>query len=360
MSKAKPLAQKGSAAAAVGDAPGLLADLRQLIEQARHAAAVAVNAGLTLMYWRVGQRIRSEVLGGQRASYGAEIVAKLSRQLVADYGRGFEEKNLRRMLQFAEVYPDEEIVVSLIRQLSWTHFLVLLPIKDPQARDFYAQMCSIERWSVRTLRERVDSMLFERTALSQHPAELIQQELDTLREQGDVNPPFLLKDPYVLDFLALDDRYLEKNLEDAILRELEHFLLELGAGFSFVARQRRIQLDTDDFYIDLLFYNRKLRRLVAIELKLGEFRAEYKGQMELYLRWLAKYDQEPGDLPPLGIILCTGKKHEQIELLELDKSGIHVAEYLTVLPPREVFAQKIHEAMVQARLRMAHRETDKE
>lgn len=310
------------------------------------------------MYWRIGLRIRGEVLDGQRASYGEEIVATLSRQLAAEYGRGFEEKNLRRMMQFAELFTSEEIVVTLSRQLSWSHFLALLPVKDPLARDFYAQMCSTERWSVRTLRERVDSMLFERTALSQKPETLIQQELNTLRDKGDVGPTLLLKDPYVLDFLALDDRYLEKGLEDAILRELEQFLLELGAGFSFVARQCRIQLDSDDFYIDLLFYNRKLRRLVAIELKLGEFKAEYKGQMELYLRWLAKHDQEPGDLPPLGIILCTGKKHEQIELLELDKSGIHVAEYLTVLPPREVFQQKIHEAMAQARLRMTHRESD--
>ena len=359
MNKPKPLATK-QAAVATANAAGLLTDLRQLIVQSRQAAAAAVNASLTLMYWCIGQRIRTEVLGGQRASYGAEIVATLSRQLVADYGRGFEEKSLRRMVQFAEIYPDEQIVVSLIRHLSWTHFLVLLPLKEPLARDFYAQMCSIERWSVRTLRERVDSMLFERTALSQRPEALIQLELDALRAEGDVTPPLVLKDPYVLDFLELGDRYLEKGLEDAILRELEHFLLELGAGFSFVARQRRIQLDSDDFYIDLLFYNRKLRRLVAIELKLGEFRAEYKGQMELYLRWLARHDQEPGDLPPLGIILCTGKKHEQIELLELDKSGIHVAEYLTVLPPREVFAQKIHDAMVQARLRMAQKEADKE
>ncbi|MDE2400221.1 MAG: YhcG family protein [Burkholderiales bacterium] len=255
-------------------------------------------------------------------------------------------------------FPSEDIVVTLSRQLSWSHFLALLPLKDPLARDFYAQMCSIERWSVRTLRERVDSMLFERTALSQKPQELIRLELDALRAEGDVTPPLVLKDPYVLDFLELDDRYLEKGLEDAILRELEHFLLELGAGFSFVARQRRIRLDSDDFYIDLLFYNRKLRRLVAIELKLGEFKAEYKGQMELYLRWLAKHDQEPGDSPPLGIILCTGKKTEQIELLELDKSGIHVAEYLTLLPPREVFEQKLQEALTHARLRVAQRDTE--
>ena len=360
MSKRKPPAAAATTSIRIGETPQLLADLRQLIEQSRRVAVAAVNANLTKMYWRIGQRIRVEVLAGQRAGYGEGIVVTLSLQLVADYGRSFEEKNLRRMVQFAELFAAEDIVVTLSRQLSWSHFLALLPVKDPLARDFYTQMCSVERWSVRTLRERVDSMLFERTALSQQPAKLIEHELAGLRTAGHVSPALLLKDTYVLDFLALDDRYLEKNLEDAILRELEHFLLELGAGFSFVARQRRIQLDSDDFYIDLLFYNRKLRRLVAIELKLGEFRAEYKGQMELYLRWLAKHDQEPGDLPPLGIILCTGKKREQIELLELDKSGIHVAEYLTVLPPREVFAQKIHEAMVQARLRMAQNESDKE
>ena len=360
MSKPKPLATKATAAAAVSDTPALLADLRQLIEQARQSAAVAVNAGLTQLYWRVGQRIRSEVLGDARAGYGQEILPTLSAELMPRYGRGFSARSLWRMVQFAEAFADFEIVSKLSSQLAWSHFMELIHLKEPLARDFYAQMCSIERWSVRTLRDRVDSMLFERTALSKKPEDLIRLELDALRAQGDVTPPLVLKDPYVLDFLALDDRYLEKNLEDAILRELEHFLLELGAGFSFVARQRRIQLDSDDFYIDLLFYNRKLRRLVAIELKLGEFKAEYKGQMELYLRWLVKYDQEPGDLPPLGIILCTGKKTEQIELLELDKSGIHVAEYLTVLPPREVFEQKIHEAMVQARLRIANKESDPE
>ena len=319
--------------------------------------AQTVNMGLTLLYWRIGQSIRAEVLGGHRAGYGEEIVSTLSRQLTADYGRSFSDKSLRHMIRFAEAFEDEGIVSTLSRQLAWSHFRELIYLKDPLARDFYAEMCRIEGWSVRTLRERVDSMLFERTALSKKPDELIRLELDALHAQGDVTPPLLLKDPYVLDFLGLQDRYLEKDLEDAILRELEMFLLELGAGFSFVARQKRIQLDSDDFYIDLLFYNRKLRRLVAIELKLGDFRAEYKGQMELYLRWLARHDQEPGDNPPLGIILCTGKKHEQIELLELGKSGIHVAEYLTVLPPREVFEQKIHDALALAQARLAGKES---
>jgi predicted nuclease of restriction endonuclease-like (RecB) superfamily len=357
MTQGKTSALVASAALNLPDTAPLLAELRQLIAEARHTAAVAVNVGQTMLYWRMGKRIRVDVLNHKRAGYGEEIVATLSRQLVLEYGRGFTEKNLRRMVQFAEAFPDESIVATLWRQLSWSHFRELLPLRQPFQREFYAEMCRIEGWSVRTLSERINSMLFERTALSKKPDELIRLELDALHAQGDVTPPLLLKDPYVLDFLGLQDRYLEKDLEDAILRELEQFLLELGAGFSFVARQKRIQLDSDDFYIDLLFYNRKLRRLVAIDLKLGDFRAEYKGQMELYLRWLAKYDQEPGDHPPLGIILCTGKKHEQIELLELGKSGIHVAEYLTVLPPREVFEQKIQDALALAQARLAGKDT---
>jgi hypothetical protein len=159
----------------------------------------------------------------------------------------------------------------------------------------------------------------------------------------------VFKDPYILDFLGLKDRYLEKDLEDAILRELENFILELGAGFSFIARQKRIQIDSDDYYIDLLFYNRKLRRLVAIELKLGDFKPADKGQMELYLRWLDKHERAPGEETPIGLILCAGKKQETVELLELNKSGIRVAEYLTELPSRKLLQQKLHKAVEHAR-----------
>ena len=330
----------------------LLSEIRGLIEDARRHTAAAVNIGLTALYWRIGNRIQREVLGNERATYGEQIVATLSRQLVADFGRGFEPKNLHRMRQFAEAFPDEEIVASLWRQLSWSHFRELLPLARPHQREFYAEMCRIEGWSVRTLHERVESMLYERTALSKQPDALIKQELADLRTRGDVTPALLLKDPYILDFLGLTDRFLECDLEDAILRELETFLLELGSGFSFVARQKRIQLDGEDFYIDLLFYNRKLNRLIVVELKQGNFKAEYKGQMELYLRWLAKYETEPGEQSPMGIILCAGKNTEQIELLELGAAGIHVAEYLTVLPPAAVLQQKLHNAIETARMRI--------
>lgn len=334
---------------------GLLQDVRVLIVEARRHATAVVNVGLTLLYWRIGKRVSEEVLGGERAAYGEQIVVTLSRQLVAEFGRGYTEKNLRRMMQFAEAFPEEKIVVTLSRQLTWSHVSALLPLGQPFQREFYAEMARIEGWSVRILRERIDSMLYERTALSKQPDALIRQELALLRSKDDVTPALVLKDPYVLDFLGLKDRFLERDLEDAILRELENFLLEMGAGFSFVARQKRIQLDGDDFYIDLLFYNRKLRRLVVVELKQGSFKPEYKGQMELYLRWLAQNEREPDENLPLGIILCAGKNTEQIELLELGAAGIHVAEYLTVLPPPKVLSAKLHEAIETARKRIEAR-----
>lgn len=330
----------------------LVTELRQLIDSARRRAAVAVNAELTLLYWQVGERIHREILGGQRAGYGDEVVAALARHLCAEYGRGWSARQLRLCIRFAQTYPEVQIVHTLCAKLSWSHLRLLAALDDAIQRDFYTGLCQLENWSVRQLQERMQSMLFERTAISRQPEETIAHELQVLRQEQVVNPALLLKDPYLLDFLDLNDRYLEKDLEDAILREIEQFLLELGAGFTFVARQKRLQIDNDDFYIDLLLYNRKLKRLVAVELKIGEFKAEYKGQMELYLRWLARYEQENGENSPLGIILCAGKKQEQIELLELDKSSIHVAEYLTVLPPRETLQAKLHDAIERARLRL--------
>ena len=336
--------------------PALLGDIRALIEASRQRVASAVNAELTLLFWRIGQRIHTEVLAGQRAGYGDEILPTLAAQLVRDYGRSFADKNLRRMVQFAATFSDEPIVVTLSRQLSWSHFVALLPLKDPLQRDYYVQMASAERWCVRTLRERIDSMLYERTALSKKPDETITQELAAMRDAQRMSPALVMRDPYILDFLGLRDTWQEGDLEAAIIREMESFLLELGAGFSFLARQKRIQIDDEDFHLDLLFYNRKLRRLVAVELKIGEFKAAYKGQMELYLRWLDKHEREPEEASPLGIILCTGKKSEQIELLELDKSGIHVAEYLTTLPPRAVLGERLQQATERARLQIEQRQ----
>lgn len=329
----------------------LLGDVKQLIVSAKQHTFQAVNAQMTLLYWQVGHTIASQVLGHERASYGQQVVDALAIELSQEFGKGWSRRNLFQMIKFSEVFSDVQIVQTLSAQLSWSHFNALVKIDDALKREFYLAMTLQERWSTRTLTERVDKQLFERTAISKEPSETIVQELSVLREQGLVNEALVLKDPYVFDFLGLKDSYLEADLEDAILSELQQFLLELGGGFSFMARQYRIQLDGDDFYIDLLFYNRKLKRLVAIDLKVGDFKAQYKGQMELYLRWLAKHEQEVGENPPLGIILCSGKKQEQIELLELDGAGIHVAEYLTALPPKAVLAERLHLAIRNAKQR---------
>ena len=338
----------------------LVADVRNMIEQTRNSVAQTLNAGITFLYWRIGKRIQMEVLQHSRAEYGKGILATLSQELSAEYGPGYSYSALTRMVKFAEVFPEGEIVATLSQQLSWSHFRQLLPLEQPLQRDFYAEMCRVERWSVRTLRDRIDSMLFERTAISKKPDELAKAEIAALRAEDQISPSMVFRDPYLLDFLGLNDRYLEKDLEDAILREIETFLLELGNGFAFLGRQTRIQIDSEDFYLDLLFYHRNLNRLIAIDLKLGNFKAEYKGQMELYLRWLARHEQQPGEETPLGIILCAGKKEEQIELLELGRSGIHVAEYLTALPSRELLQQKLHDAIEisQARLEAKKREAE--
>lgn len=330
----------------------LLQDVWTLIADARRDVARSVNAALVVLYWNVGRRIRQDILKEKRAGYGEGIVSALGRQLEAEFGRGFGARNLFRMVRFAEAFPDFKIVSALMTQLGWTHFLHIIPIDDPLKREFYAEMCRIENWSTRTLEKKIGGMLYERTALSKKTGSLIQHELAQLREQDKLTPDLVFKDPYFLDFLGLKDRYIEKDLEDAILREMENFILELGAGFTFVARQKRIQVDDADYYMDLLFYNRRLRRLVVIELKLGRFKAEYKGQMELYLRWLEKFEMQAGEEQPVGLILCAGKSEEQIELLRLSEGGIRVAAYLTALPPKKVLEKRLHEAVQRARARL--------
>lgn len=314
--------------------------------------ATAVNAGLTILYWQIGARIRQDILKEYRAEYGSGIVATLSNQLSMEYGRGFTRRNLFNMIRFVEVFPDEKIVHALSAQLTWTHFREIIYLENNLQREFYAEMCRIERWSTRALKAKIQGMLFERTAISRKPEELAKQEIVKLREEDKLTPDLVFRDPYFLDFLGLKDAYSEKDLESAILREMENFILELGVGFSFVARQKRITVDNEDYYLDLLFFHRKLKRLVAIELKLGKFKAAYKGQMELYLRWLEKHEQELGEETPLGLILCAGKTTEHVELLQLDKSGIRVAEYMTELPKREFLEKKLHKAVLLARKRL--------
>lgn len=286
-------------------ADSLMQDLRQIIERARGQVAATANYELTMMYWHIGERINREVLGNQRAEYGKQIVSTVS------------------------------------TQITWSHIVEILPLKDTLQREFYLTLAASERWSVRQLRKEIDGMLYERTAISGKPDQFIKQELSELRDNATLTPDLVFKSPYFLEFTGLKGMYSEKSLEDCLVAHLEQFIIELGNGFSFVARQKRMIIDGEDFYLDLLFYHRRLHRLIAVELKKGRFKAEYKGQMELYLRWLEQNEVEPGEESPLGLLLCTEGSEEQIELLQLDKSGIKVAKYMTELPSREVLRLQI-------------------
>ena len=330
----------------------LIQDLRQIIDQARGHVAATANYALSIMYWHIGERINTEVLENQRADYGMQIVASVSRQLREEYGsKGFDEKNIRRMMQFASLFPDLQIVATLSRQLSWSHFVEVIPLADDLQREFYLTLAASERWSVRQLRKEIDGMLYERTAIATKPDELIKKGLSTLRDDNVLSPDLVFKSPYFLEFTGLKGMYSEKTLEDCLVAHLEQFIIELGNGFSFVARQKRMIIDGEDFYLDLLFYHRRLHRLIAIDLKKGRFKAEYKGQMELYLRWLEAHEVEPGEESPLGLLLCTEGGDEQIELLQLDKAGIKVAKYMTELPPREVLQRQIQKSLEIAKAR---------
>jgi len=322
----------------------LFNEIATLVEQSKQQITVQANSTLTLLFWHVGNRINEFVLQHERAEYGKQIVVTLSRQLVKRYGKNFEERNLRRMLQFAEQFSDFSIVSTLSPQLSWSHFVTLLPLKKQEEKLFYARKISEERWSVRSLRKQIETKAYERTLVANTQLPIQIEETQNL-----------FKDPYLLDFLKLKDDYLEKNLEEAILSELEKFILELGKGFTFVERQKRMIIDGDDYKLDLLFFHRKLKRLVVIELKIGKFKAQYKGQMELYLKWLNRHEKQEGEEAPIGLILCTESSKEQIELLEMHKDGIMVAEYWTELPPKNVLEAKLHQAVIEAKERIERR-----
>ena len=320
---------------------GLLNELSQLIEQSRQQLVSQANSMLTMLFWHVGKRINENILQNKRADYGKQIVSTVSTQLENKYGRNFTEKNVRRMLQFAEQFSDTEIVVPLARQLSWSHFLILIPLKSQEAKIFYAQKAAKEALGKRELRKQIANKTFERMSIA-----------NIQTSKGENMPINTFKDPYILDFLGLQNTYLEKDLETAVLRDLEVFILELGKGFAFVERQKRMIIDGEDFHVDLLFYHRTLKRLVAIELKLGRFEAKHKGQMELYLKWLDKYEKQEGENSPVGLILCAESSREQVELLEMHKDGIMVAEYWTELPPKKELEQKIHSLLAEARERI--------
>ncbi len=319
----------------------LFKDLAEIIEQGKQQSVVHVNSVLTLTYWHVGKKINEHVLTNKRAEYAQEIVPKLSEWLKSKYGRSFDVKNIYRMMQFADKFSNFEIVVTLSRQLTWSHFVTLIPLNKMDQINFYAEKIASESWSVRETRKQIERKAFERKELV---------NIQVSDDFPEIRTNF--KDPYFLDFLGLKDGYLENDLEGAIIKELELFILELGKGFAFVERQKRMIIDGEDHSLDLLFFNRKLQRLVAVELKLDKFKAAHKGQMELYLKWLDKYERQENENAPIGLILCAGKSNEQIELLEMHKDGIMVAEYWTELPPKKELEEKLHSLLIEARARI--------
>lgn len=326
---------------------GLMSDLFSIIQQGKHRAAAQVNSTLVLVYWQVGKRINEDILNNERAAYGKEVIAGVAERLVKEFGKGFQARNLRRMMRFASEFSDAKIVSTLSTQLSWSHFVELIPLKTQDAKSYYATKIAEEQWSVRETRRQIERKAYERNQIA------ASQMADS-----DVEHFSFFKDPYFLDFLDLKDSYHEKDLEAAILRDLEFFILELGMGFSFVERQKRMIIDGDDFYLDLLFYHRKLKRLVAVELKLGKFKAADKGQMELYLAWLDRYEKEEGENKPIGLILCPEASRQQVELLKMHKDGIMVAEYWTNLPSKEDLEHRLQKALKEARERLARGQLD--
>lgn len=349
----KKLTKGKPAELASGASDQLLRDLRGLIDAARARVAQQVNTELVMLNWHMGKRIATELGRIGKPEYGSQLLEKVAAALSTEYGRGFDRSALSRVVRLVEVFPDQEIFATLSQKLGWSHFKEILSLENELQRNFYTEMCRLEGWSVRTLRDKIRRKLFERTAIAKKPQDVAEQELKLLRERGELSPDLVFKDPYLLDFLGLTGAYDEKDVEQAILRELEQFILELGNDFCFVARQKRMSVDFDDYYLDLLFYHRGLRRLVAIELKLGAFKPADKGQMEFYLRWLEQNERRPHEESPIGLILCAGKSSKKVELMSVHEVGIHVAEYFTEVLPEKVLAAKLHEAMQHAQEHLA-------
>jgi len=322
----------------------LFSNISHIIETRKFSAVSAANSQVIAMFWEIGKYINLNILEDTRADYGKKILSTVSTKLVAQYGKSFVEANLYRMKRFAAVFPDVNTIADFAPFLSWSHFCEIMRIKDEQARLFYAKNAVERQSGIRELRETIARKAYERTEIAN--SQLTNQSL----------VPFnVFKDPYLLDVFDLKDNFLESDLENAILLELEKFILEFGNGFAFMARQKRIIIDGDDFKIDLLFFHRTLRRLVAIDLKTDRFKPKYKGQMEMYLKWLDRYERKEGEETPIGLILCAEASREQIELLEMDKAGIAVAEFWTNLPPKSEFEKLIKNILAETNERIERR-----
>ena len=327
----------------------LYSDVCHIIEGSRQRLATTINAEICLMHWQIGKRIKEDVLYNQRAEYGKQIVKSLALQLTQRFGKGWSDRKLLHCIRAAYTFTEAEIVYAVRPQLTWTHLRSLMFIDDQLKRSFYVEMTRIEHWDTRTLDEKIDAMLYERTALSRKPEEVIKQELEQIQSTNILTPDVVFRSSYFLEAIGLVDTYSERDLEEAILVNIQAFIKEMGSDFAFLDRQKRITIDATDYFIDLLFYHRGLRRLVAIDLKLGKFKPEHEGQMLLYLRYLNKNERKEGEESPIGLILCSEGNTEHIEYLMLEDSNIKVAQYYTQLPDKNLLSEKLHRAIAIAR-----------
>jgi len=338
----------------------LFNDVCSIIDTARHHVATYANVEVCMMNWNVGKRIKEDVLFNQRAEYGKQILNHLSAKLTEYYGTGWGVEKLRHCVRSAYIFSEDEILYAVRTQLTWTHLRSLMSVSDNLERQFYMEMCRIEHWDTRTLDEKMDGQLYQRTALSSRPEDVIKKELSELRESDRLNPDIVFRSSYFLDMLGLPDSFSEKDLENSILTNILEFIKELGSDFAFVDRQKRITVDSTDYYIDLLFFHRGLRRLVVIELKLGKFKPAYEGQMRFYLRYLNKNDRKPWEEEPIGLILCSEGNTEHIQYFMMDEqSDIRVAQYYTQLPDKAILADRLQRAIAIARERQSELLTNK-
>ncbi len=373
-------------------------DIVALLEAARHAAARSVNALMTASYWEIGRRIVEFEQGGQeRAAYGDALIERLAFDLGSRFGRGFSRQNLQQMRLFYLAWSPEhmsqtasaKLPVPNIRQtlsgelaasplpdtrrhssdlaalaqafpLPWSAYVRLLSVKNPQARAFYETETLRCGWSVRQLDRQVNSQFYERTALSHNKAAML--EKGEVAEPGDaITPEQAIKDPFVLEFLNLKDEYSESDLEDALIQHLADFLLELGDDFAFVGRQRRLRLDDTWFRVDLLFFHRRLKCLLIIDLKIGKFSHADAGQMHLYLNYAREHWMKPGENPPVGLILCASKgSNEAHYALEGLPNKVLAAEYQTVLPDEKLLAEELDKTRRELEARRVGRKDDME
>lgn len=348
----------------------VLVGISSLLESARRMSARSVNAVITHTYWEIGRRIvEFEQAGEKRAEYGTELLKHLASDLSSRFGRGFSERNLRTMRAFYIDWPIRQtpsaeslpvpgaLAVSAKRQtpsavsltlersfpLPWSHYVRLLAVKKKDARTFYEQEAIRGGWSIRQLSRQIDSQFYERTALSRNKSVMLTKGARATAQDA-VAPEEEIKDPYVLEFLDLKDEYSESDLEAALVAKLESFLLELGGDFAFVGRQRRLRIDDEWYRIDLLFFHRRLRCLVIIDLKLGKFTHADAGQMHLYLNYARDHWSLPEENPPVGLILCAAKGATLAKYaLEGLSNKVLAAEYRTTLPDEKTIACQIEE-----------------